>query len=144
MTSPAQTQSATPEKIVIVVADGLDAAIVANACALLSLSVGAAYPALIGPDVLDQGGGVHAGICTLPVPVLHASAARLGELADADRPGVRVIGFTRTAASCHTYPEYIAAMAGTASAELDFLGLALAGPKKQVNSLTGSLPLLRA
>ncbi len=131
-----------PEKLVIVVAEGLDPATAANTCALLALSVGARHPALIGPTVTDADQQEHAGISTVPVPVLRAPADRVAALARPDRPGVSAVGFARFAASCQTYDAYIAAMAATPAGDVGYFGVALAGPKRQVNSLTGSLPLL--
>jgi hypothetical protein len=40
-------------------------------------------------------------------------------------------------------PEFIEKMARTGPGELRYLGMALLGPRHQVDRLTGSLPLLR-
>ena len=129
------------EKIVIVLASDLPPATAANTSALLALSIGARRPDIIGPDVPDADGRSHAGISTIPVPILHAAPDALAGIAASDR--VQVIGFTATAAGSHTYPAYTDALAGTRAGELSYLGVALIGPKKAVNSLTGALPLLR-
>lgn len=129
-------------KIVIVITEGTPAAVAANTAALLSLSIGARHPELIGPDIPDADDLVHAGISGTPVPILTAPGERIRELATAPAP-VEVIGFTQTAARARTYDGYTAEMSATPTADLDYLGLALVGPTKQVNSLTGSLPLLR-
>lgn len=140
-TAAPPTAAHSTEKIVIVLASDLPPGTAANTSALLSLSIGARRPDIIGPDVADADGRSHAGISTIPVPILHAAPDTLAELAGTDR--VQVIGFTTTAAGSHTYPLYTDALAGTAAGDLRYLGLALIGPKKAVNSLTGALPLLR-
>lgn len=129
-------------KIVIITAVGLPSAIAANACALLALTIGTRHPDLIGPDIPDADGTVHTGISGTPVPVLTAPVEKLAELAGAAAP-VETIGFTRTAARARTYDAYTAEMASTPTHELEYLALALLGPTKVINSLTGSLPLLK-
>lgn len=73
---------------------------------------------------------------------LTAPVERLAEFAGSTPP-VETIGFTRTAARGRTYDAYAAEMASTPTHELDYLALALLGPTKVINSLTGSLPLLQ-
>ena len=51
--------------------------------------------------------------------------------------------FSDLAQSCKTYLEFTEKMAGTPENQLNYFGLALCGPKKKVNRLTGSMPLLR-
>lgn len=45
--------------------------------------------------------------------------------------------------AARTYGEFIEKMARTGPGELRYLGMALLGPRHQVDRLTGSLPLLR-
>ncbi|SDM90154.1 DUF2000 domain-containing protein [Actinomyces ruminicola] len=137
-------QNSTDRKIVIVIAEGTAAARAANVSALLALTIGARHQDLIGPDVPDADGRMHAGISDTPVPVLVAPASQLAELAQPQpQPPIEVIGFTKTAAGAHTYDKYTRALAAVASADLDYLAVALIGPRAQVTSLTGSLPLFR-
>ena len=56
---------------------------------------------------------------------------------------VAAVDFTDLAQSCRTYGEFIEKMARTGPGELRYLGMALLGPRHQVDRLTGSLPLLR-
>ena len=56
---------------------------------------------------------------------------------------VAAVDFTELAQSCRTYGEFIEKMARTGPGELRYLGMALLGPRHQVDRLTGSLPLLR-
>ena len=51
--------------------------------------------------------------------------------------------FSSLAQSCRTYDEYVHRMSKTMSSDLSIVAVALVGPKKHVNSLVGSLPLLR-
>ena len=56
---------------------------------------------------------------------------------------VEVIGFPRFGQETTDYEAFRERIAQTATADLDYLGLLLSGPKRAVNKLTGSLPLLR-
>lgn len=47
------------------------------------------------------------------------------------------------AQGCRAYDEFIDKMGQTPERDLRYLGVALCGPKKKVNQLTGSMPLLR-
>ncbi len=54
-----------------------------------------------------------------------------------------MIDFSDLAQSCKTYPEFIERMSRTPEDSLTWLGLAICGSKKKINSLTGSMALLR-
>lgn len=47
------------------------------------------------------------------------------------------------AQSCRTYDEFISRAAAAREEDITYLGIGIWGTKKQVNRLTGSLPLLR-
>ncbi|MDE7261111.1 MAG: DUF2000 domain-containing protein [Oscillospiraceae bacterium] len=51
--------------------------------------------------------------------------------------------FSGLAQGCRTYGEFIEKMSAVSEPELTYLGVALCGPRKQVDRLTGSIPLLR-
>ncbi len=72
---------------------------------------------------------------TLPAGVLANTAAILGVTLGARRPDV--------AQGCQTYPDYLATAARTPEEAHTYLALLLWRPKRLVNRLTGSLPLLR-
>ncbi len=137
--------SINSKKCVIVVNESLHNGLIVNAAAVVALTLGQRAPELVGSDVKDQDGIVHAGITLIPMPVLAASADRIAEIhAEAvPDPELVVVGFSDTAQSCRTYDEYIDRMARTPAADLTYASLGLFGPKKQINRLTGSLPLLR-
>ena len=135
-------------KTVIVVNDDLPAGLVANAAAVLALTLtlGRRIDGIVGPDLKDASGQVHAGITTVPLPVLRASDSVLrrirGEVGG-DGGVLLVVDFTDAAQQTRTYDEYTRRLAGTAGDDLSYLGLALHGPAKIVNRFTGSLPLVR-
>jgi hypothetical protein len=129
---------------VIVVSEQLPAGLAANAASVLAVTLGQRVDGLVGADVKDADGVAHPGIIYMPLPVLKAQPTKLTELvqAAASDPDVFFVSFTGLAQSCRTYDEYVEKMAAANTAELDVVGIGLHGPKKQINRLAGSLPLM--
>ncbi|MDQ0794224.1 DUF2000 domain-containing protein [Streptomyces sp. B1I3] len=144
MSNAFMTPEITGGKCAVVVSDELPPGLRANAASVLTMTLGHRVPGLIGPDVKDADGTVHPGIVLIPVPVLTASNDRLREIWElAGHGDVVRAGFSSLAQSCRTYDEYTDRMSGTATQDLDFAGVAMFGPRKQVNKIVGSLPLMR-
>ena len=135
------------EKCVMVIDEALPLGFIANTAAVLGITLGHLRPEIIGGDVADGSGSLHAGITAVPVPILRAGAGAVRALREAlCRPEfqeVTVVDFSDVAQGCKVYDEYIEKMAAAPEDGLQYLGLALCGPKKKVNKLTGSMPLLR-
>ena len=51
--------------------------------------------------------------------------------------------FSDLAQGCNTYNEFIEKMGQVSESTLQYLGLTICGAKKQINKLTGNMPLLR-
>lgn len=135
------------EKCVIVIDGALPPGPAANTAAILGITLGRGLPELVGPDVPDGAGERHPGIISIPLPVLRGDAEtirgireRLKEPAFA---GVTAADFTTLAQGCRSYDRFVAGMGKTPPEELTYLGIALCGGRKQIDRLTGSLPLLR-
>jgi hypothetical protein len=81
----------------------------------------------------------------IPLPVLVASTERIGAIAvaAAGQDELFSVGFSSLAQSCRTYDEYVDRMAATPTADLAEVGIGLYGPRRRVDKLVGSLPLLR-
>ena len=132
------------EKCVILLSPALPIGMAANTAAVLSVTLGRLRPDMVGADVLDQEGGVHRGIITFPIPILAADEEQLRTLRrQAEAAGLTAVDFTDLSQGCRTYKEYIERMGRTPETALRYIGLALCGERKQVDHLTGSLPLLR-
>ena len=131
-------------KLVIIVGSDLPAGLAANTAAVLTLSVGAKHPELIGKDLTDGSGQTHLGITSIPIPVLSADDSTLTslvqKLADSE---VELVSFSKIAQSIHTYEEYADKLSHTPAGSIAYSGIALFGPKKAVDSLVGSLPRLK-
>jgi hypothetical protein len=133
-----------PARCVIVVDEALPAGLAANAAAVLALTLGARAPGLRGADIDDADGVRLPGLIDRGLPILTASAVGLAALRSrAVEAGVELIGFPRFGQETTDYEAFRAHVARTRTADLAYLGLLVAGPKRAVNRLTGSLPLLR-
>lgn len=145
--------SSSEKKCVMALDASLPLGILANTAAILGVTLGLRFPELVGSDVVDASGGNHPGIVQLPIPILKGSEELLHSLhekiaeeafnSSEDASDLFVVDFSSIAQGCLTYDDYIEKMSQTPEAGQKYLGLALYGPKKKVNHLTGSLPLLR-
>lgn len=136
-----------PEKCVLVLDETLPLGLAANTAAILGITLGRRRPDLVGHDVTDGSGGLHPGIVTLPVPVLRGDRSLLSRLRQRlSQPEFGDLGaadFSALAQGCKTYGEFTEKMGQTPEPALGYLGLAIWGDRRQVDRLTGSLPLLR-
>ena len=135
------------EKGVMVLDESLSGGLIANTAAILGITLGKRLPEVVGGDAADLEGHAHAGIIRFPVPILRGNAARLKEirqkLLTPQFSDLTVVDFSDLAQGCRSYDEYLEKMAACSEKDLRYMGLAICGDRKQVNRLTGNLPLLR-
>jgi hypothetical protein len=132
------------EKLAILVDRDLPVGLIANTAGVLALTLGRCIEHVIGPDTFDGSGERHVGITTMTLPILATTAEALPELRKrASELGLLVVDFCDAAQETRAYPDYTARLAATPEPELRYLGIAVFGPKRLVNRLAGSLPLLR-
>lgn len=135
------------EKCVIVVDENLPLGIIANTAAILGITMGMKMPDVVGNDVLDLEGNSHMGIIQFPVPILKGNTEKLKtlrtKLFEPQFAELTVVDFSDLAQGCKTYDEFIDKMANTSEVNLNYIGIAICGNKKQINKLTGNMPLLR-
>ena len=137
------TTGQAAERCVIIVDAGLAPGLAANAAAVLAVTLGATVDGLAGPDLVDADGEVHPGLFEKGLPVLGAERDALPELrARALAAGVGVIDIPAVGQQTNDYDDVRAYVARTATADLEYLGLALHGARRAVSRVTGTLPLL--
>lgn len=134
-------------KCVMVVDEAMPQGIIANSTAVMGVTIGKLFPEVVGQDVIDQTGYRHQGIIEFPIPILKGNRDFLRDmrerLYEPNFEQLTVVDFFDVAQGCKTYSEYIEKMTQVPESAIDYFGLTLFGSKKQVNKLTGSLPLLR-
>lgn len=134
----------TSQKLALVINQDLEVGLAANTAAVLTLSVGAQHPELIGKNLVDGSGQDHIGITNIPIPVLCADGNTLTALVQKlKNTEVELVSFSKIAQSIHSYEEYASKLKETPGDKILYSGIALYGPAKAVNSLVGSLPRLK-
>ena len=135
------------EKCVMVIDENLPLGIIANTAAIMGITMGKRMPEVVGADVYDRTGNEHLGITRFPVPILKGNMEVIKtireRLYEPEFSGLTVVDFSDLAQGCKTYDEFIEKMKDISETELNYLGIAICGPKKKVNKLTGSMALLR-
>lgn len=135
------------EKCVMVIDENLPLGLIANTAAIMGITLGKEMPEVVGANVTDQSGNQHLGIIEFPVPILKGTPEVIKEIREKlyqpEFQELSVVDFSDLAQGCKTYNEFIGKMAETPESTLQYFGIAICGPKKKVNKLTGSMPLLR-
>jgi len=134
----------TQQKLVLIIDSSLEIGLAANTAAVLTLSVGAQHPELIGEDLIDGSDQAHIGITNIPIPVLSADGATLTNLVQKlSGTDIELVSFSKIAQSIHSYEEYASKLKATPGEQIEYSGITLYGSQKAVNSLVGSLPRLK-
>ena len=98
-------------KCVLVMDENLPTGILANAAAILGITLGRKIPECVGEDVTDASGCIHKGIISIPVPVLKGNAGLIKTLREKlyseDFRDLTVVDFSDVSQSCNTYDVYI-------------------------------------
>jgi hypothetical protein len=129
-------------KCVLIVDESLAPGYAANTAAVMAMTLGTKVPELIGEDFADASATEHPGLFRNGLPVLKAPGPDLAALrARAVAAEVGVIGMPVNAHQTNDYETFKAMLRDTA--EPSYLGLALYGPAKAIQRLTGSFGLLR-
>ncbi|MFK4083076.1 DUF2000 domain-containing protein [Kribbella sp. NPDC020789] len=132
-------------KMVVVISADSPAGVALNTAALLGVGLGHRHADTVGADTVDAGGNPHTGMSAYPIPVLKATPERLHELRAqaAARDDVAVHDMNQIAQQARTYQQFSETLSGTKPEDIEYLGLALYGPRQAVDSLTGALALYR-
>jgi hypothetical protein len=118
-----------------------------NTSAVLAMTLGKKIEGIIGSDIVDACGNAHIGITNTPLPILKGTKEKIREirekLAHENIAELLVVDFSDVAQSSKNYKDYKDKLSITNTEDLNYLGIALYGNKKDVNRFTGNLPLLR-
>lgn len=132
-------------KMVVIIAAEAPIGVALNTAALLGVGVGRHHDDTVGPDTADAAGTPHTGMCAYPIPILRAPADTLSALRceAAARADVTIHDMHQVAQRARTYDQMSTTLTGTKPEDIEYLGLALYGPRTSIDSLTGALPLYR-
>ncbi len=98
------------EKCVMVIDESLPSGMIANAAAIMGITLGKQMPEVVGTDVYDGTGKEHLGIIEFPVPILKGDGELLKtireRLYEPEFADVTVVDFSDLAQGCKTYGEF--------------------------------------
>ena len=131
------------KKSAIVIDPDLPLGFLANAVACIASGIFDQGEDLVGPEI--EGDDVHfPSITKIPILILKPGDKSILELAQkAETLDLKSIPFTREAQCTTSYEAYTESVQGKKLEELTMLGLGVVGEPSVVNSLVGSLPMLR-
>jgi hypothetical protein len=132
-------------KCVVVVNEDDMPGVIANTIACLGFGLGAVFADAIVEPTTDKDGVLHGGIIDKPVPILsaHKDTIRYLFLRAQELPDVHVLDMNDRAQEARTLGEYKELLSKSETTAIGYVGIALYGPKKDINKLTGSLKLFR-
>ena len=130
-------------KAAIIVDPELPVGILANAAACISSGLFLNGVELVGPPI--EGADVrYLPITKIPILILRADPEKLEIiLKKAQELGLKYVAFTKEAQETTDYESYQANVAGKSLSEVTLRGVGVVGEAKLINSLVGSLPMLR-
>ncbi len=136
---------ARDNKIVFVCEKALAAGQVANRAAVLATGLTAKAPEIVGPDIQTENKVPIPGITKIPITMLTTNGTvTLAELYQkAYNANCKTLIYLSRAQGQRSYKEYSDSIQCQSNQFDDIDAILLYGPKKQINKLTGSLPLLR-
>lgn len=134
-------------KCVIVIDKELPLGLIANTAAVLGCSLGKNIEDIVGHDIKDQDNFNHRGITKVPIPVLSLTKEEIKKIYRKVKENydesITLIDFNNIAQKCNSYDDYNEKLCNADSEALNYLGICMYGNKKIINSLTGSIPMLR-
>ncbi len=130
-------------KAAIIINPDLPIGILANAVACITSGLFLQGNEYVGPEILGEN-VTYIPITKIPILILKPGNKSLIELCkQAQSSGLKYMAFTREGQSTTDYSLYEKAVAGKPLETVTLLGIGLVGPEKIVNSIVGSLPMLR-
>jgi hypothetical protein len=133
-----------PTRCTIIMDSTLSGGLLANAIAVIALTAGKRHPVLLGESLVDASGESHPGLIPTGIPMLCTDAETLKELRKAAlEKGCDVVDFPVEGQQTKNYEEFLEATRNISSKEMKYLGIALIGPKKEINKLTVKCQMIK-
>jgi hypothetical protein len=139
------TLLATPATRCVIVLDReLPAGRLANAAAVIALTIGQRHAVLVGEPLIDASGFPHPGLIPMGIAVLGAPK---DALLDIRRRGLEVgcdvVDFPADGQTTTDYEAFRRTVARTRPEAMTYLGVALVGQRKDINRIVGNLALVK-
>lgn len=147
--APEEQDTAAPTrsarlKWVVVVNEALAPGLAVNAAICAAAATAAQVSGLLGQDAEDADGNAHPGLPWAGCSVLVADAQTLRTIRAkaAAHEGTFVADMPAAAQQTRVYDEYLAAVAETPPAEIEYYAVSIVGPRNRVDKIVGRLPLM--
>lgn len=136
--------SETPNRCVIIMDKDLNGGHLANAIAVIALTVGQRHPVLVGEALVDASGFPHPGLIPIGIPMLCATQTELVKIRqEAIDKGCDVVDFPVQGQQTKNYSEFIKMTAQIKTEDMKYTGIALIGQKKPISKIVKNLQLLK-
>lgn len=134
----------TPNRCVIVMNKELSGGTLANAIAVIALTVGQRHPVLVGDPLVDASGFAHPGLIPTGIPMLSATQTKMVQIRqEALVNKCDVVDFPVEGQQTKNYEEFIKMMATIQTKDINYTGMAIIGEKKTVSKIVKKLELMR-
>lgn len=138
------TPEERPNRCVLVMNNTVNGGYLANAIAVIALTVGERHPYFVGAPLVDACGVSHPGLIPIGIPMLQCSNEQLKELrTKALEKGCDVVDFPKQGQQTKDYEEFLEMMSTANTDDLEYLGIAIIGKKNAVNRLTKHCEMIR-
>lgn len=126
-----------PNRCVLIMNSSVSGGHLANAIAVIALTVGERHPYLVGEPLVDASGVSHPGLIPIGIPMLQCDNEQLKDLrTKALEKGFDVVDFPKQGQQTKNYDEFLEMMSTANTDDLEYLGIAIIGKKNPVNKLT--------
>lgn len=133
-----------PNRCVMVMNDGIDGGYLANAIAVIALTVGQRHPHFVAEPLVDASGVSHPGLIAAGIPMLKCNNESLHELRKiALEKGCDVVDFPFEGQQTKDYDEFLQTMTTVKEEDINYLGIAIIGKKNAVNRITKHCEMIR-
>lgn len=131
------------DKAAIIINPDLPVGLLANAVACITSGLFVDGKDFVGEEIVGKDVR-YLPITKIPILILKPGQKPLADLCrQAQELELKYIAFTREAQSTTNYEEYTKRVNGLSLNDVTLVGLGIVGEGEKVNSVTGSLPMLR-
>ncbi len=132
-----------PDRCVIVTDKALSGGHLANAIAVIALTVGQRHPILVGEPLVDASSFAHPGLIPIGIPMLCTQQSDLVEIRQtAIDNGCDVVDFPVEGQQTKNYEEFVEMTAQIRPEDMKYTGIAMIGQKKVINKIVRKLEML--
>lgn len=133
-----------PNRCVMVMNSSIEGGYLANAIAVIALTVGQRHPHFVADPLVDASGVSHPGLIAAGIPMLKCGGESLRELRQiALEKGCDVVDFPFEGQQTKDYDEFLHTMTTIKTDDINYLGIAIIGKKNAVNRITKHCEMIR-